>query len=157
MSFHPKAPFSYISFKGDHLGILDLERLRIDRTFPTLTEPDGVSRGPDLIAHRADCALAQGKAWITGQSAVACRSKCLYVNRGFTSRFAGMTVEESLALLEYLWQHARRPELTCRYWWSNHEVVVWDNRCALITRSTIIMDIAARCTASRVHEEQTPA
>jgi taurine dioxygenase len=57
--------------------------------------------------------------------------KCLYVNRGFTSRFAGMTIEESLPLLNYLWEHASRPEFTCRYRWSNHDVVVWDNRCTL--------------------------
>jgi hypothetical protein len=40
MSFHPSEPLAYVSFKGDHLGILDLERLRIERTFPTLSEPD---------------------------------------------------------------------------------------------------------------------
>ena len=55
--------------------------------------------------------------------------KSLYVNRGFTSRFAGMTVEESLPLLEFLWQHAARPEFTCRYAWSPNAVTVWDNRC----------------------------
>lgn len=56
---------------------------------------------------------------------------CLYVNRGFTSHLAGMTVEESLPLLEYLWEHASRPEFTCRYRWSKNDVVVWDNRCTL--------------------------
>jgi YVTN family beta-propeller protein len=40
MSFHPQEPFAYVSFKGDHLGVLDLERLRVDRMFPTLSEPD---------------------------------------------------------------------------------------------------------------------
>ena len=55
--------------------------------------------------------------------------KCLYVNRGFTSRFAGMTKEESLPLLEYLWQQAARPEFTCRYAWTRSTVTVWDNRC----------------------------
>ena len=55
--------------------------------------------------------------------------KCLYVNRGFTSHFAGMTKEESLPLLEYLWQHAARPEFTCRYAWTRNAVTVWDNRC----------------------------
>jgi DNA-binding beta-propeller fold protein YncE len=40
MSFHPSDPVAYVSFKGDHLGILDLERLAIERTFPTLSEPD---------------------------------------------------------------------------------------------------------------------
>jgi len=59
------------------------------------------------------------------------RRPCLYVNRGFVERFAGMTLEESLPLLEYLWDHASRPEFTCRYTWSPNDIGVWDNRCAL--------------------------
>jgi taurine dioxygenase len=57
--------------------------------------------------------------------------KGLYVNRGFTSRFVGMTLEESRPLLELLWEHATRAEFTCRYRWSPHDVGVWDNRCVL--------------------------
>jgi taurine dioxygenase len=59
------------------------------------------------------------------------KRKSLYVNRGFTSRFAEMTVEESRPLLEYLWEHASRPEITCRYRWMPHDVGIWDNRCVL--------------------------
>ena len=55
--------------------------------------------------------------------------KVLYVNRGFTSHFVGMTQEESLPLLEKLWTHASRAEFTCRYRWAQHTVAVWDN-CA---------------------------
>lgn len=55
--------------------------------------------------------------------------KVVYVNRGFTSHFVGMTQEESLPLLEELWAHAGRAEFTCRYRWSQHTVAVWDN-CA---------------------------
>ncbi len=55
--------------------------------------------------------------------------KLLYVNRGFTSHFVGMTPTESLPLLEQLWTHASRLELTCRFRWAPHAVVVWDN-CA---------------------------
>jgi taurine dioxygenase len=57
--------------------------------------------------------------------------KSLYVNRGFTSRFSGMTEQESRPLLEYLWEHASRAELTCRYRWMPHDVGIWDNRCLL--------------------------
>jgi taurine dioxygenase len=57
------------------------------------------------------------------------RRKCLYVNRGFVARFGGMTAEESLPFLEFLWMHSTRPEFTCRYRWSSHDVAVWDNRC----------------------------
>lgn len=55
--------------------------------------------------------------------------KLLYVNRGFTSHFVGMSQAESLPLLEDLWAHATRAELTCRYRWTMNAVAVWDN-CA---------------------------
>ncbi|MFP6744249.1 MAG: TauD/TfdA family dioxygenase, partial [Alphaproteobacteria bacterium] len=54
--------------------------------------------------------------------------RSLYVNRAFTSQFEGMTIAESLPLLEFLWTHAARPEFTCRYRWSPNTVGVWDNR-----------------------------
>jgi taurine dioxygenase len=54
--------------------------------------------------------------------------KALYVNRGFTTHFEGMTLEESRPLLEELWAHASRAEFTCRYRWSPNSVGVWDNR-----------------------------
>jgi taurine dioxygenase len=55
--------------------------------------------------------------------------KCLYVNPGFTVRFEDMTVEESRPLLDYLYQHAVRPEFTCRFRWEKGSIAFWDNRC----------------------------
>ena len=55
--------------------------------------------------------------------------KSLYVNRGFTSHFAGWTVEESAPLLNFLWTHSERPEFTCRYRWRAGTLGIWDNRC----------------------------
>jgi taurine dioxygenase len=55
--------------------------------------------------------------------------KLLYLNRGFTSHFMGMTPQESLPLLQELWAHACRAEFTCRYRWTRNSVGVWDN-CA---------------------------
>ena len=57
--------------------------------------------------------------------------RLLYINRGFTERFAGMSKEESLPTLEYLFAHCERPEFSCRYRWSSGTVGVWDNRCVL--------------------------
>ena len=57
--------------------------------------------------------------------------KLLYVNRGFTDRFAGMSKAESLPMLEYLFAHCERPEFSCRYRWASGTVGVWDNRCVL--------------------------
>ena len=54
--------------------------------------------------------------------------KVLFVNPLFTIRFDGMTADESTPLLGYLYEHAIRPELTCRVRWTTGTVVVWDNR-----------------------------
>jgi taurine dioxygenase len=42
--------------------------------------------------------------------------------------FFGMTDEESRPLLEYLKQHATRPEFVYRHAWRTHDLVLWDNR-----------------------------
>jgi len=55
--------------------------------------------------------------------------KALYVNVGHTVRFQGMTEEESAALLEFLFRHQVRPELTCRFRWRVGSLAFWDNRC----------------------------
>ena len=55
--------------------------------------------------------------------------KCLYVNEPFTARFEGMTADESRPLLDYLLNHIKRPEFTCRYRWQVGSLAFWDNRC----------------------------
>jgi len=55
--------------------------------------------------------------------------KALYVNRTFTLRFKDMTEEESAPLLNYLCDHAVRPEFTCRFRWRSNSIAFWDNRC----------------------------
>jgi alpha-ketoglutarate-dependent taurine dioxygenase len=57
--------------------------------------------------------------------------KSLYVNIAHTVRFQDMTEEESAPLLDYLFQHQVRPELTCRFQWAVGSIAFWDNRCAL--------------------------
>jgi taurine dioxygenase len=54
--------------------------------------------------------------------------KSLYVNPGFTLRFEGWTDQESAPLLQYLYQHAARPEHTYRFQWANGSIAFWDNR-----------------------------
>ena len=56
--------------------------------------------------------------------------KSLYVNVAHTSRFEGMTEEESRPLLQYLFRHQVKPELTCRFRWEVGSLALWDNRCA---------------------------
>ena len=55
--------------------------------------------------------------------------KALYVNSTYTLRFDGMTQEESEPLLQFLYEHAARPEFTCRFRWSEGALALWDNRC----------------------------
>lgn len=57
--------------------------------------------------------------------------RSLYVNFGHTSRFAGMTEEESKPLLDFLFAHQVRPEFTCRFRWEVGSLAFWDNRCVL--------------------------
>jgi len=57
--------------------------------------------------------------------------KALYVNVAHTTRFAGMTEEESRPLLEYLFAHSVRPELTCRFQWQVGSLAMWDNRATM--------------------------
>ena len=55
--------------------------------------------------------------------------KALFVNEMHTERLADMTVEESQPLLRYLYDHAVRPEFTCRFRWEPGSIAFWDNRC----------------------------
>jgi taurine dioxygenase len=57
--------------------------------------------------------------------------KALFVNVAHTARFDGMTEEESRPLLEFLFQHQVRPELTARFRWTVGALALWDNRCVL--------------------------
>ena len=55
--------------------------------------------------------------------------RALYVNVAHTVRFEGMTAEESAPILDYLFGHLARPELTCRFRWQPGSIAFWDNRC----------------------------
>lgn len=57
--------------------------------------------------------------------------RALYVCRAFTQRFVGWSREESRALLEFLFQHAVRPEYQARHHWRAGDLVMWDNRSVL--------------------------
>ncbi|MEX2293891.1 MAG: TauD/TfdA family dioxygenase [Acidimicrobiales bacterium] len=55
--------------------------------------------------------------------------RALFVNVAHTVRFDGMSEEESQPLLQYLFRHQVRPELTCRFHWEVGSLALWDNRC----------------------------
>lgn len=54
--------------------------------------------------------------------------KALYVNPDFTVGLHGWTQKESAPLLEYLYQHAARPEYCYRFVWRPGSIAFWDNR-----------------------------
>ncbi len=52
----------------------------------------------------------------------------LYVNPGFTTSIAGLSVAESRAILTFLFEHGRRPEFQIRFQWEPGSLAMWDNR-----------------------------
>jgi taurine dioxygenase len=59
------------------------------------------------------------------------KRKSLFIAGPWAVRFAGMTKEESRPLLDYLLQHAQRPEFTLRCKWKYNQLILWDNLAAL--------------------------
>lgn len=55
----------------------------------------------------------------------------LYINRMFTTRFAGMTMPESAPLLAQLFDLMEQHQFTCRFRWQVGDVLIWDNRFCL--------------------------
>ena len=53
----------------------------------------------------------------------------IYTCYHYNPRFVGMTQEESLPLLRYLWDLSTRPEFTCRVTPREGSLTIWDNRC----------------------------
>jgi taurine dioxygenase len=60
--------------------------------------------------------------------------KCLFLGRRRNSYIVGLALADSEALLDEIWRHATRPELTFRQEWHVGDVLVWDNRCTLHRR-----------------------
>jgi taurine dioxygenase len=56
--------------------------------------------------------------------------KLLFVNRGFTTHIVGLPLDESDAILAYLYEHAANPLFQCRFRWQPDSIAFWDNRCA---------------------------
>ena len=55
------------------------------------------------------------------------KKKALFVNSLFTTHILGLSSSESDALLSFLYEHARKPEYTCRFSWEENSIAVWDN------------------------------
>ena len=54
--------------------------------------------------------------------------KILFVNWTYTKEIVGMDKEESKEILNYLFEHQARLDLTCRFKWTENAIAIWDNR-----------------------------
>ena len=53
----------------------------------------------------------------------------LFANAQYTVGLDGFAPHEAKPILDFVFQHAVRPEFTCRWRWSAGDVAFWDNRC----------------------------
>lgn len=58
----------------------------------------------------------------------------LFLCRRLNGYVIGLPLDESEDLLDRLWRHATRDDLTCRHRWKPGDLVMWDNRCVLHRR-----------------------
>jgi taurine dioxygenase len=68
--------------------------------------------------------------------------QCLYLGRRRNAYIEGLSLAESEALLDQLWRHATRPELSWYNTWRVSDLVLWDNRCTMHRRDPF--DAASR-------------
>lgn len=60
--------------------------------------------------------------------------KAIFLGRRRNAYIQGLEVEESERLLDELWAHATRDELTWYQQWKVGDLVLWDNRCTMHRR-----------------------
>jgi alpha-ketoglutarate-dependent taurine dioxygenase len=60
--------------------------------------------------------------------------KALFLGRRRNAYIQGLELDDSERLLDALWAHATRPELTWYQQWRVGDLVLWDNRCVLHRR-----------------------
>ena len=68
------------------------------------------------------------------------KRKAIYVNRLMTTGIEGMSEEESLPLLEAVFDHAEKPEFVYEHVWSVGDLLLWDNRCSSHARTDFPAD-----------------
>ena len=54
--------------------------------------------------------------------------KILFVNWTYTKKIVGLEKKESDEILEKIFEHQARLDLTCRFRWTENAVAIWDNR-----------------------------
>ena len=59
------------------------------------------------------------------------KKKILYINWTYTRQIIGMDKNESDKVLNILFKHQERLDLTCRFKWTPNTIAIWDNRSLL--------------------------
>jgi alpha-ketoglutarate-dependent taurine dioxygenase len=57
--------------------------------------------------------------------------RVLFISPSFLRSIVGMAPQESQVMLEFLWEHALRPEYSVRFRWNKGDVAFWDNRSTM--------------------------
>jgi taurine dioxygenase len=60
--------------------------------------------------------------------------KALFLGRRRNAYIPGLSVADSEALLDALWEHATRPDFTWYQQWQVGDLILWDNRCVMHRR-----------------------
>jgi taurine dioxygenase len=66
--------------------------------------------------------------------------KALYVNRLMTIAVEGLPEKESEEVLNALFEHQEQPQFIYEHIWRPHDLLLWDNRCALHARTDFSAD-----------------
>lgn len=61
--------------------------------------------------------------------------KALYVNRLMTVAIEGLSEQEGNDILNALFEHQEQPQFIYEHVWRPHDLLLWDNRCALHART----------------------
>ena len=81
----------------------------------------------------------------------------LYLGRRRNAYLAGLPLDASEALLDELWRHATRPELSWYNSWQVGDLVMWDNRCTMHRRNPFAPDSRRVMHRTQVQGESRPA
>ena len=57
--------------------------------------------------------------------------KALFLNPIYTTRFDGMSEQDSKPVLDEIYRHCTRPDFAYRHRWQAGDLVVWNNRTTL--------------------------
>jgi len=81
----------------------------------------------------------------------------LYLGRRRNAYLLGLELAESEALLDELWQHATRPDLSWYNNWRVGDLVMWDNRCTMHRRNPFAPDSRRVMHRTQVQGQSRPA